>query len=163
MEEAIRDPRMVLSVVIPRTAGAASATRTTEEAEDWHRIARAVSAVEATVEEAIMEKATLEQATMEEAIVAAVEGKMEEATIGGPRMVLSRTAGATSATRAMEETEDGHRTAGAVSAAEATVKEATIEQATTLVEEATMLDPSMVLLVVALRTAVQGRVATRTM
>ena len=91
MEEAIRDPRMVLSVVIPRTAGAASATRTTEEAEDWHRIARAVSAVEATVEMA------------------------------------------------------------------------TIEQATTLVEEATMLDPSMVLLVVALRTAVQGRVATRTM
>ena len=91
---------------------------------------------------------------------------MEEA-IRDPRMVLSvvtpRTAGAASATRTTEEAEDGHRTAGAVSAAEATVKEATIEQATMVVEEATMLDPSMVLLVVALRTAVQGRVATRTM
>ena len=91
---------------------------------------------------------------------------MEEA-IRDPRMVLSvvipRTAGAASATRTTEEAEDGHRTAGAVSAAEATVKEATIEQATTVVEEATMLDPSMVLLVVALRTAVQGKVATRTM
>ena len=63
MEEAIRDPRMVLSVVTPRTAGAASATRTTEEA---------------TVKEA-----TIEQATTVVAIVAAVEG-----TMGDPRMVL---------------------------------------------------------------------------
>ena len=77
-------------------------------------------------------------------------------------MVIPRTAGAANATRTTEEAEDRHRTAGVVSAAEATVKEAAIEQATTVVQEATMSDPSMVLLVVALRTAVQGRVATRT-
>ena len=78
MEEAIRDPRMVLSVVIPRTAGAASATRTTGDSEDGHRTAGAVSAAEATVKEA-----TIEQATMVVAIVAAMEGTMED-----PRMVL---------------------------------------------------------------------------
>jgi len=121
---------MVLLVEIPRTAGAASATRTTEEAEVGHRTARVVSAAEATVEEATMEQAkTVVATTVEEAIVGAVE-----ATMGGPRLVLyvviPRTAWATSATRAMEETEDGHRTARAVDVEETVMEEPTVEEVT---------------------------------
>ena len=63
MEEAIRDPRLVLLVVIPRTAWAANATRTTEEAEDRHRT---VGVKETTMKEPTMEEpTTMEKATME--------------------------------------------------------------------------------------------------
>jgi len=87
-----------------------------------------------------MEMAIIEQAktvlatTVEEAIVGAVEATMEEATMGGPRLVLyvviHRTAWATSATRAMEETEDGHRTARAVDVEETVMEEPRVEEVT---------------------------------